>query len=69
MVVGVSPVETLTKEVFTLSEEIDLDMLCQGLLKVFLNNVTLRVVDEVINVDANMQWRLSRDDFTGEEAW
>ena len=69
MVVGVSPVETLTQEVFTLSEEIDLDMLCQGLLKVFLNNVTLRVVDEVINVDADMQWRFSRDDFTGEEAW
>ena len=54
MVVGVSPVETLTKEVFTLSKEINLNMLCQGLFEVFLDNLTLRVVEEVINVDDNM---------------
>ena len=53
MVVGVSSAETLTKEVFALSEEINLDMLCQG-FEVFFDNVTLRVVDKVMNVDANM---------------
>ena len=54
MVVGVSSAETLTKEIFALSEEINLDMLCQGLFEVFFDNVTLRVVDKVMNVDANM---------------
>ena len=54
MVVCLSPVETLTKEVFALSEKINLDMLCQSLLEMFLNDVTLIVVDKVINVDADM---------------
>ena len=54
MIVGVSPVETLTKEVFTLSKEINFDVSYQGLFKVFLDNIILWVVDKVINIDANM---------------